>query len=50
MFLLRISAFLDERSSEIVDMTFLRSPTYLTFFDYLDKKGGIFYEVREVTF
>jgi hypothetical protein len=29
--------FLDERSFEIIDMKFLRSSTYLTFFDYLDK-------------
>lgn len=50
IFLLRIRAFVDESSFEIVDMEFLRSPTYLTFFDYLDKKGGIFYEVRGVTF
>ncbi|KAH9079421.1 glycolipid 2-alpha-mannosyltransferase-domain-containing protein [Lactarius deliciosus] len=33
-----------ESSFEVVDMKFLRSPGYLTFFDYLDKKGGIFYE------
>ncbi|KAH9180560.1 glycosyltransferase family 15 protein [Lactarius sanguifluus] len=33
-----------ESSFEVVDMKFLRSPAYLTFFDYLDKKGGIFYE------
>ncbi|KAH9005165.1 glycosyltransferase family 15 protein [Lactarius hatsudake] len=33
-----------ESSFEVVDMKFLRSPGYLTFFNYLDKKGGIFYE------
>lgn len=33
-----------ESSFEVVDMKFLRSRAYLTFFDYLDKKGGIFYE------
>ncbi|KAH9050759.1 alpha-1,2-mannosyltransferase-like protein [Lactarius hengduanensis] len=44
VFLLRTKAFLDESSFEVVDMKFLRSPAYLTFFDYLDKKGGIFYE------
>ena len=50
VFLLSIKASLDESSFEVVDMEFLRSSTYLTFFDYLDKKGGIFYEVRGVTF
>ncbi|KAH9043223.1 glycosyltransferase family 15 protein [Lactarius pseudohatsudake] len=46
VFLLRTKAFLDESSFEVVDMKFLRSPAYLTFFDYLDKKGGIFYEEK----
>ncbi|KAI0306563.1 glycosyltransferase family 15 protein [Multifurca ochricompacta] len=33
-----------DNNFEVVDMDFLRSSTYSTFFDYLDKKGGIFYE------
>ncbi|KAI0273642.1 alpha-1,2 mannosyltransferase KTR1 [Gloeopeniophorella convolvens] len=33
-----------DNSLEIVDMDFLRSADYLAFFDYLDRKGGIYYE------
>jgi alpha 1,2-mannosyltransferase len=29
---------------EIGDLRFFRSPQYIDFFDYLDKKGGFFYE------
>lgn len=29
---------------EIGDLNFLRSEAYSTFFDYLDKAGGFFYE------
>lgn len=30
--------------SEILDLSFLRSTEYLTFFQYLDLVGGFFYE------
>jgi alpha 1,2-mannosyltransferase len=30
--------------SEIMDLSFLRSKEYLTFFHYLDLVGGFFYE------
>jgi alpha 1,2-mannosyltransferase len=31
---------------EIADMDFWRSEAYTTFFDYLDSRGGFYYEVR----
>jgi len=31
---------------EIADMDFWRGPAYTAFFDYLDSKGGFYYEVR----
>lgn len=31
---------------EIADMHFWRSPAYMDFFEYLDSKGGFYYEVR----
>ncbi|KAI0062268.1 glycosyltransferase family 15 protein [Artomyces pyxidatus] len=33
-----------EGSFEIMDMDFLRGADYIDFFDYLDRKGGIYYE------
>lgn len=29
---------------EIIDLTFVRSPAYTSYFDALDKSGGFFYE------
>ena len=29
---------------EIADMDFFRSPEYQAFFDYLDRKGGFYFE------
>ena len=31
---------------EIADMDFWRGPAYTAFFDYLDRQGGFYYEVR----
>jgi len=31
---------------EIADMDFWRGEAYTTFFDFLDAKGGFYYEVR----
>ena len=31
---------------EITDMNFFRSEAYQAYFDFLDKKGGFYYEVR----
>ena len=31
---------------EIADMDFWRSEPYSAYFDYLDKQGGFYYEVR----
>lgn len=31
---------------EIADMDFWRGPAYTAFFEYLDSKGGFYYEVR----
>ena len=31
---------------EIADMDFWRGPAYTAFFNYLDSKGGFYYEVR----
>ena len=35
---------------EIADMDFLRGPAYTAFFEYLDKQGGFYYEVRFIYF
>lgn len=33
---------------EVADMNFWRGPAYTAFFEYLDSKGGFYYEVRSV--
>jgi hypothetical protein len=33
---------------EVADMNFWRGPAYTAFFEYLDSKGGFYYEVRFV--
>lgn len=35
---------------EIADMEFWRGPAYTAFFEYLDSKGGFYYEVTSVFF
>lgn len=34
---------------EIADLDFWRSEPYMKFFEFLDKKGGFYYEVRRMT-
>ena len=41
---LSLTAPLPRSNHEIADLRFWRSPQYQAFFEYLDLKGGIYYE------
>jgi alpha 1,2-mannosyltransferase len=35
---------------EIADLDFWRSDVYMKYFEFLDQKGGFYYEVRDLSF